>query len=187
LSIIFQPKHYFLLFLTPIINLFFYWGASILNELKQIISLRLVDSDRVSVQAIAARLFVRESDIYRFAINYLLNRFSCLFDDTLTGSDLLPAMLEIRAEINHSLGLKRHQLEKIINGSNIDPDKYVAMSDIELLLLPQHILKQRLMKLDEMPKTPIDVEAWLKHYLTYKYNLFHLIELKYPEELSEVG
>lgn len=143
-----------------------------MNELKQIISLRLVDSDRAAVQAIASRLFVRESDIYRFAINYLLNRFGCLFDETCTGSDLLPAMLEIRAEINHTLGLKRHQLEKIINGSNQHPDKYVAMSDVELLLMPQHILKQRLMKLDDAPNSvPGDVEAWLKEYLTEKYNL----------------
>ena len=145
-----------------------------MNELKQIISLRLVDSDRAAVQAIASRLFVRESDIYRFAINYLLNRFGCLFDETCTGSDLLPAILEIRAEIHHTLGLKRHQLEKIINGSNQHPDKYVAMSDIELLLMPQHILKQRLMKLDESARSaPSDVEAWLKEYLTEKYNLLN--------------
>jgi hypothetical protein len=142
-----------------------------LNELKQTISLRLIDSDRTAIQAIASRLFVRESEIYRFAINYLLNRFSCLLDDTCTGSDLLPAMLEIRAEINHTLGLKRHQLERIINGNNLDPDKYVAMTDIELLLMPQHILKQRLMKQDETPRAAIDVETWLKLYLTEKYNL----------------
>jgi hypothetical protein len=142
-----------------------------LNEVKQTISLRLIDSDRTAIQAIASRLFVRESEIYRFAINYLLNRFSCLLDDTCTGSDLLPAMLEIRAEINHTLGLKRHQLERIINGNNLDPDKYVSMTDIELLLMPQHILKQRLMKQDETPRPPIDVETWLKLYLTEKYNL----------------
>lgn len=145
-----------------------------MNELKQIISLRLVDSDRAAVQAIASRLFVRESDVYRFAINYLLNRFSCLFDDTCTGSDLLPALLEIRSEINHTLGLKRHQLEKIINGNNLHPDKYVAMSDIELLLMPPHILKQRLMKLDETSRAQSDVESWLKLYLTEKYNLLDL-------------
>lgn len=145
-----------------------------MNELKQIISLRLVDSDRAAVQAIASRLFVRESDIYRFAINYLLNRFSCLFDETYTGSDLLPAMLEIRAEINHTLGLKRHQLEKIINGNNIDPDKYVAMCDIELLLMPQHLLRQRLIKLDRLPHHPTDVETWLRDYLTDKYHLLSL-------------
>jgi hypothetical protein len=142
-----------------------------LNELNQTISLRLNDSDRTAVQAIASRLFVRESDIYRFAINYMINRFSCLFDDSYTGSDLLPVMLDIRAEINHTLGLKRHQLEKIINGNNLHPDKYVAMSDIELLVMPQHLLKQRLQKLDDTARNTIDVELWLNMYLTEKYNL----------------
>jgi hypothetical protein len=131
----------------------------------------LVDSDRAAVQAVASRLFVRESDIYRFAITYLLNRFNCLFDDACTGSDLLLAMLDIRSEINHTLGLKKHQLEKIINGNNLHPDKYVAMADIELLLLPQHLLKQRLMALDDTSKSNFDIESRLKTYLTEKYNL----------------
>lgn len=157
-----------------------------MNDLKQIISLRLGDSDRAAVQAIASRLFVRESDVYRFAINYMLNRFSCLFDDACTGSDLLTAMLEIRAEINHTLGLKKHQLEKIINGNNLHPDKYVAMSDIELLLMPQHLLKQRLMKLDETSRPPIDPESWLKAYLTEKYNLFETEERAVLENLVAV-
>ncbi len=142
-----------------------------MNELKQMISLRLVESDRAAIQAIAARLFVRESDIYRFAINYMLNRFSCLFDPTCTGSDLIPALLDVRAEINHTLGLKRHQLEKIINGNNRHPDKYVAMSDIELLLMPKHLLKQRLMKMDDAPRGNLSTEEWLKEYLNNKYNL----------------
>ncbi len=86
------------------------------------------------------------------------------------------AMLEIRTEINHTLGLKRHQLEKIINGNNLHPDKYVAMSDIELLLMPQHLLKQRLMKLDEISRPPSDPESWLKAYLMEKYSLFEIEE-----------
>ncbi|WP_052700297.1 hypothetical protein [Methylocucumis oryzae] len=87
------------------------------------------------------------------------------------GSDLLPALLEIRTEISHSLGLKRHHLEKIINSNNIYPEKYVAMSDVELLLLPPHLLKQRLTKLDEQQRVHLDVETWLKQYLTDKYHL----------------
>lgn len=142
-----------------------------MSELNQIISLRLGDSDRAAVQVVAARLCVRESDIYRFAINYLLNRFLCLTDENCTGSDLLPALLEIRGEINHTLALKKHQLNKIINGNNFDPDKYVAMSDIELLLMPQHLLRQRLAKLDETPRDKMDVETWLQLYLTEKYHL----------------
>jgi hypothetical protein len=144
----------------------------------------LVDSDRAAVQAIAARLFVRESDIYRFAINYLLNRFNCLFDDTCTGSDLLLALLEIRGEINHSLGLKKHQLEKIINGNNLHPDKYVAMSDIELLLLPQHLLKQRLTILDNTDRGTIDTDSRLKNYLAEKYNLAFVDKAIVAEEMK---
>ena len=142
-----------------------------MNDLKQLISLRLVESDRAAVQAIASRLFVRESDIYRFAISYLLNRFNCLFDDTCTGSDLLLALVEIKAELNLTLGLKKHQLEKIINGNNLHPDKYVAMSDIELLVLPQHLLRQQLLKLGHIPNQSLNIDEWLKDYLTEKYNL----------------
>jgi hypothetical protein len=135
------------------------------------ISLRLVDSDRVAVQAIATRLYVRESDVYRFAINHLLNRFGCFFDETCTGSDLLLALIEIRTELSHTLGLKKLQLEKIINGKNVHPDKYVAMCDIELLLMPQHILKQQLMKLYAAPRNKLNMEEWLKEYIVEKYKL----------------
>ena len=110
------------------------------------ISVRIDESDRSAVQAMATRLFVRESDIYRFAISYLFTRFDCLLDDSCAGSDLLLALVEIRNELHHTLGLKKHQIEKIINNSNFKPEKYVAMSDIELLLMPQHILKQHLTK-----------------------------------------
>ncbi|GAB6142011.1 hypothetical protein JCM14076_27400 [Methylosoma difficile] len=154
-----------------------------MNDLKQIISLRIINSDRAAVQAIASRLFVRESDIYRFSINYMINRFHCLFDDACTGSDLLPAMLEIRAEINNTLGLKRNQLEKIINGNNINADKYVAMCDIELLLVPSHLLKQRLSKLDDNFRGHLDADEWLKSYLTEKYKLDENIKNKPFEDI----
>jgi hypothetical protein len=140
-----------------------------LKEIKEIVSLRLVNSDRAAVQFVASRLFTRESDIYRFAINYLLNRFSFLADASCTGSDLLLAMVEIREEINHTIGLKRHQLEKIINGSILHSDKYVVMADIELLLMPQHLLAQQLTKLCGKPKNNLSVEEWLKDYLIHKY------------------
>ncbi len=136
------------------------------------ISLRLLDCDRTDIQAIATRLFVRESDIYRFTINFFLNRFSCLLDPSCTGSDLLLPLCEIRAEINHTLGLKKIQLEKIINGNILDADKYVAMSDVELLLMPQRNLRQRLSKLMEVSTSSVDVEDCLKDYLTKKYNLY---------------
>jgi len=45
------------------------------------------------------------------------------------------------------------------------------MSDIELLLMPQHLLRQRLMVLDDTSRNHIGIESWLRLYLTEKYNL----------------
>jgi hypothetical protein len=140
-----------------------------LSELKHIISLRIENSIRNAVQATASRFYVRESDIYRFAINYMLKRFKCLHEDDFSGSDLLPLMLDIREELIGSLSLKKHQLFNILNGNNVHPDKFVAMSDIELLLTPQHLVKQRLQKIDDSPQSDVDTETWLKQYLLEKY------------------
>lgn len=140
-----------------------------MSELKHIISLRIENSIRNAVQATASRFYVRESDIYRFAVNYTLKRFKCLHEDDFSGSDLLHLMLDIREELIGSLSLKKNQLFNILNGNNVHPDKFVAMSDIELLLTPQHLLKQRLQKVDDKPRSDVDSETWLKQYLLEKY------------------
>lgn len=140
-----------------------------MRDAKQMISVRIVESDRMAVQALATRLFVRESDIYRFAINHLFSRLDCLLDTNCSGYDLLLALVEIRNELHHTLGLKKHQLEKIVNNSSCSPEKYVAMSDIELLLMPPHLLKQYLIRLHAMPIDKHDLDSWLKEYLTNKY------------------
>ena len=99
-----------------------------------------------------------------------------MHEDDFTGSDLLPLMLDIREELIDSLSLKKHQLFNIMNGNNTHPDKFVAMSDIELLLTPRHLLKQRLQKIDDTPRTDIDAETWLKQYLLEKYQSLPLQE-----------
>ena len=45
-----------------------------LDKKKNIVSMRLDSNERLGVQKLASRLYVRESDIYRFAINYILNK-----------------------------------------------------------------------------------------------------------------
>ncbi len=139
------------------------------------ISVRLVESDRAAVKAIANRLFIRESDVYRFAVNYFLNRFDCLGDPSHQGSDLLLTFCEIRQEISQTINLKKHVLDRIFNTVTVSPQKYVAMSDIELLLLPPYQLKQRLLKLnpsfDALSNEIFDVEESLKKYFIRKYNL----------------
>ena len=87
----------------------------IVDKKKHVISIRLDNTDRNTVQNIASRLYVRESEIYRFAINFLLNRIHKLNDTDCTGSDLLPLFIEFKEELHQSLNLKKQQLFKIIN------------------------------------------------------------------------
>ncbi|MBK8815269.1 MAG: hypothetical protein IPN42_07050 [Methylococcaceae bacterium] len=149
-----------------------------MNDSKQMISVRLVESDRIAIKAIANRLLIRESDVYRFAVNYFLSRFDCLGNPDYQGSDLLLPFCEIRHELLQTLSMKKHLLERIFNNSAVNPDKYVAMSDIELLLLPSHLLRQRLLKLHPNPATVmkdhIGVDQYLKEYFIYKYDLDEL-------------
>ena len=155
----------------------------IVDKKKHIISMRLEKTDRYSVQSIASRLYVRESEIYRFAINFLLNRIHKLNDLGCTGSDLLPLFIEFKEEINQSLGLKKQQLFKIINSGNADPNKFVAMMDIELLLLPEHLVRQILLQKEDaiIFKDP-NIKVWLENYFYDKYGLFDSVE---EEEIEE--
>jgi hypothetical protein len=142
------------------------------DEKKHIVSMRLNNTDRNAIQTMASRLFVRESELYRFAVNNLLNRMHKLHDLDCTGSDLLPLFIEYREELNQNLGFKKQQLFKIVNNGNAHPDKFVAMSDIELLLLPQHLVRQRLLQIeDAFAHKQQDISAWLESYFVAKYGL----------------
>lgn len=141
-----------------------------MKDAKQMISVRIDEDDRLAVQALANRLYVRESDIYRFAINHLIHHYHCLLDFDCCGGDLLIQLIDIRYELINTLGLRKHQLEKIINNGNCQPEKYVSMADMELFFMPSHILKQHLLKLYASPQDKVNLESWLKEYLSNKYN-----------------
>jgi hypothetical protein len=143
-----------------------------LVDKKHIVSIRLNNDDRAGIRTTAARLMVRESELYRFAVCHLLNRLHKLHDDASIGSDLIPLFLEFREEFNNQLSLKKHQLFKIFNGRNPPQNKFVAMADIELVLLPQHSVRQRLHAIQEAAiHKEASTEVWLKSYLYFKYQL----------------
>lgn len=143
-----------------------------LDDKKNIVSIRLNNSDRDAMRVTAARLLVRESELYRFAVHHLLSRLQQLYDNTFTGSDLLPLFLEFRDELNSELGLKKHQLFEILNGRTANPEKFVAMTDVELLLLPQHTVRQRLHQITEAADhRHTDTTVWLEKYFAEKYML----------------
>jgi hypothetical protein len=134
--------------------------------------MRLNNNDRNAVQSMASRLFVRESELYRLAVNHLLTRLHKLRDANCTGSDLLPLFIEFREELIQNLDLKKQQLFKIINNGNAHPDKFVTMADIELLLLPPYLVRQRLLQIeDALAVKETDINAWLVNYFVDKYGL----------------
>ncbi len=145
---------------------------SSLDDKKNIVSIRLSNADRDAVRVAAARLFVRESELYRFAVHHLLTRLQHLLDESFTGCELLPLFLEFSDEIKEELGLKKHQLFEILNRRTSGPEKFVAMSDVELLLLPQHLVRQRLQHInDATPHRHTDTRIWLEKYFRAKYLL----------------
>jgi hypothetical protein len=84
----------------------------------------------------------------------------------------LPIFLEFKEELHSHLGLKKHQLFKIMNGKNTAADKFVSMADIELLLMPEHGVRQRLQLTKDAADTKTaDTAVWLADYLIKKYAL----------------
>ncbi len=143
------------------------------NEKKHVVSIRLTNNDRGGIQNLSSRLFIREADLYRFAVNSLLDRMCLLNDDSKRGSDLLPLFINHRTEINQHLNLNKEQLYKIINAGNADPDKLVPMEDIELLFLPDKVLRRQLyQKTEALAFKNKDTDSWLHDYFIDKYKIF---------------
>jgi len=140
-----------------------------MTDRKHIVSMRLTHDDRSAIQSIAKRLLVRESDIYRFAVNQLLARLERLLDSSCRGVELLPLFLELREELNYNLGFKKTQLYNIINNQELAPENQVPMADIELLILPHHVVRNRLMKIHQTTEKNIDTNDWLHLYFEQKY------------------
>jgi hypothetical protein len=148
-----------------------------LDKKKNIVSMRLDSNERLGVQKLASRLYVRESDIYRFAINYILNKTSKFNYLNHTGSDLLPLFIKFNEELKQNFNLKKQHLFKIINYGNANPDKFVGMHDIELLLMPDYLLGQTLSQIKEaQPFKEPDSKVWLENYLCSKYNKFEMTD-----------
>lgn len=149
------------------------------KDKKNIVSLRLSASDRLAVRAMASRLFILESELYRLAVCFFLQKLNKLQSPDCAGSDLLPLLAEFRSQIDVHLNLSKNQLFKIINSSHTTPEKFVPMLDIELLVLPDHAVRQRLQQIEEaVEHKHANTDKWLWAYLTEKYSLH--------EEMSEL-
>lgn len=139
---------------------------------KQLVSVRLCHSDVERIQALAARLRVRESDVIRFALRLAFNRLAPLLNKQARGRDLIPIFLECGAELTYHFDLEPRTLESIVNEGLDDADRKVDSRDIELIAalhLPGHPLPVRLKPQSQPELDGSFSPRKLQQYLYNKY------------------
>lgn len=139
---------------------------------KQIVSLRMSSIDLNKVKNIARRLQVRESDLYRFAIKSALNKLAPFNNERMTGSDLAPVLIECGIELTNYFGMDSAQLEEIINGDTEDSGKMIDQDDIDLLAMSVNQERYAYMRLKELvdgKNDPMGVNELLQQHFYDKY------------------
>ena len=144
-----------------------------LDNKKQIVSLRMNGADLRKVKDLAYRLRVRESDILRFAIRSTLRKLAPLHDSAAKGSDLIPVLIEFGPELMRHFELDSLQLEALVNAGISDPEKRIDRADIELLAMAGMQDSYVYMKLkgvgNNVQEPPQDLAVLLRQYLFDKY------------------
>ena len=142
------------------------------EDKKQNVSVRLNSTDITKIKDIAKRLHVRESDVIRFAIKATLVKLMPLHDESVNGSDLIPAFIECGAELTNYFELDANRLEDILNCGVTDPVKKVDCADIELLAMAgikENYIYLKLKELASRQSSPMGPSALLKQHLYEKY------------------
>ena len=101
---------------------------------KQMVSLRVGANDLNKVRGIARRLRVRDSDVFRFALKVTLGRLGMFHDESVVGRDLLPVFMEVGTELVNHFDLDAEMVERLIN-ERAQEDKKVDWHDVELVTL----------------------------------------------------
>lgn len=135
---------------------------------KQLVSVRLCQSDVERIQALAARMRVRESDIIRFALRLAFGRLAPLLNEQARGRDLIPIFLECGPELTYHFDLEPRTLEAIVNDGLDDPEKKVDSHDIELIAA-LHLPGYRLPFTPDSAANVLSPPGGLQQYLYNKY------------------
>lgn len=139
---------------------------------KRSVSFRIDQSDFDQIKAITRRMRVRESDLFRFAIQITLNKLALLGDSDLKGTDVMPVFVDCGSEIATYFKLDSGRIEQIINADLEDDLKRVEAEDIGLLAMsamPERYLTSRLKNLIDKPIESVGVAEALREYLNEKY------------------
>lgn len=140
---------------------------------KKNISVRLSESDLRRLKDIAARLRVKDSDLFRFSVKLTLSRMMPLMRQDMKGVDVLLTMLDAGGDLLRYFEFDSHQIDRIVN-ADVDPGNRVAMDDIDLVAiatLNQNYLTEQLWGMGEMASSADNPMAVLRTYLHKKYCL----------------
>jgi hypothetical protein len=138
---------------------------------KQAVSIRLGSSDIRKVKNLAERLGVRDSDVIRCALRWMLTRISPLCDPAVSGRSLVPVFVEAGSELIPYFDLDAFRLEAIINGG-ADEQRRVDHEDIVLLAMSgtqQPYLRLRLSAVAGEGEGDAGQGDSLRQYLYEKY------------------
>ena len=142
---------------------------------KSAVSVRMGLTDVDKVRAIAKRLGVRESDVFRYAVKNSLAQLGPLVDPTVQGRHLLPVFVEGGPALVRYFDLDAARLSDIVNSGVDDPDLIVEAADLTLLSMAGLQDSYALMKLGEVIEgatlLPDDerLVTLLRNYLYEKY------------------
>jgi len=148
---------------------------------KQAVSIRLGTGDIRKMKRLAERLGVRDSDVIRFALKWLLTRVAPLCDPEIRGPHLVPVFVETGAELIRHFELDAFRLEAIIN-DGVEPKRRVAHDDVALIALAGSHQTYALLRLrgaggaragavESVSGSPASIEALREHlYDKYVYS-----------------
>jgi hypothetical protein len=143
---------------------------------KAAVSVRIGASDVRDVKAIARRLGVRDSDVFRYAVKNSLAQLAPLVDPKVQGRDLLPVFIEAGPGLLRYFELDAAKLGEIVNTGVDKPELRVAAEDLTLLSMAGIKESYALVKLGELldDKEPLPAEKdglveILREYLYGKY------------------
>lgn len=145
-----------------------------MEQRKRNISVRLSTSDIRKIKDISARLGVKESELFRFAVKNMLTKLMPLNDDDLKGADLIPTWLECGDDLLAYFDIDADQLDEIINNNAQQEETRVEFSDLDLMVLSslnRNYVVKKLSDVCGMQVDPANVKDILRAYLHDKYVL----------------
>jgi hypothetical protein len=117
---------------------------------KSAVSVRMGVADLIKMKAIAKRLGVRDSDVFRYAVKSSLAQLAPLVDPAVQGRHLLPVFVEAGPALLRYFELDAARLVEIVNSGVDNPELLVAPEDLTLLSLSGSQESYALMKLGEL-------------------------------------